>query len=1441
MKKTLFIFLMAILFANFTFAQDFMQQTSGHAGKMQNNTKLSKGTKATLSESFEGTITPPDGWAMSYDNSNPPAGNLMTHSTTYFYTGTKSFRFSSYSSGTPYGQYLITPMINATAGDQTFSFWYRRYSSGSENFRVGWSSTGTNLATDFTWSTTVTNASTTWQQYVKNDLPEGTKYVCIHYNPNNGYNYYLYIDDVAGPVLFQYDNDFSVTALSVPAFPNYEGDIDISATIKNVGAVTQASKNVDFIVGGTSIGTLATGELAPGAEIVLTKTWAATSGTRTIEVELPADDNTVNDTKTTNITVYPEGTLVESFEGTFPPQDWTFEPTNTWSQYSGGAQHGTYCASLYATSTVIEKKLISPKVSIQNGDMLKFYAKIGTAGTHNIKVMYSTSAAGPWTQIGTDAVLTTTMTQYSVDLSSLGTKSEYYLAFAGTTSSYNRIYLDLVEGPAVFSLADDAGITAITAPVTNLTGTYDVIATLRNYGSNVLTSCDILYDVNGITGTYAWTGTLAQSETAQVTIAEDFDFSSAATYTITVSTDLNGDQDASNDEFVTNVTMFEPYTVPVNEGFEAGQTNAVAVGMPLSQTSIVGGGAWIVNSSLTDYNRTPRTGSFNAYLKYSNSRWLFLPVELETGKEYEFSVWARQDDTIATNASIKLAYGSENNAAAMTNEIVAATGIINGDYQKINGTFTATASGTYYMGILGEINASPWYISIDDISIKEVVPALYDAMVVSVEADYYFVGVPMTPNVVVKNNGLMAATFDVDLEITDGAAYSHTETVTVTNLAPGGSYTPAFADVTFTEKGLYEVSATINWVDDQDADNDAKQATYTVFSSEENMAFAYLIYNEAGLPNYAPIMYDLTMPEILVPIADHTADSYVVMAGEFVEGTWYAIDKNVSGIKRFITIDFETGEKTVLNAAFSQFLSEMAYDWTTKTLYGIYLNTTTTYTLVTIDLVTQTVTNVGTGLTGTPITLACDLEGNLFTIFSADGKLYKLSKVDGTATPIGATGLTDIKYIQSMAFDHRNGDVLYWNQQGDVVYGDLYTINTETGLATSVGTLQGLAEIVAFAIPYTPPTYTVTYDANNANATGTAPFDANQYKEIETVTVLGQGTLAVTGYVFKGWNTQADGFGTTYQATNTFLMGSVNVTLYAIWQQAPVAATLTYKISVMANPAQVEAVNNIYDLGTFAGCSSLQYVLIQVNDDNMDLTAFFPVYHEGTIKGNMVWYAAANAWTFMPTVQVFGWNNGANVLSTTFTDQSNNELDIEVHFNYSQCSEANILTYSLPEQIAGATINSESHTIEIKVAGGTVLTSLVATFTLSSAAEATVGGVAQVSGTTPNNFTTDVTYSIKAEDNTTQNWTVKVLVPAGMNDLSNSNIKVYPNPTSGMFVVETANANQIVVYNSTGLIVFSENITDSKVQINLTNEASGIYFIKLIQNGNVTIKKLIKN
>ncbi len=164
--------------------------------------------------------------------------------------------------------------------------------------------------------------------------------------------------------------------------------------------------------------------------------------------------------------------------------------------------------------------------------------------------------------------------------------------------------------------------------------------------------------------------------------------------------------------------------IPYFEGFETGHTNAATLAACWTQVSITGTQTWTANNTNTDYNRSPRTGGWNAYLRYSNEDWMFTAVQLDAGTQYRLRFYARQDGSTGTNASVKASVGTAATEAGMTITVIPETNIVNGNYQKMEAIFQVPTSGVYHLGINGKINGSPWYISIDDISLI-VAPTCY--------------------------------------------------------------------------------------------------------------------------------------------------------------------------------------------------------------------------------------------------------------------------------------------------------------------------------------------------------------------------------------------------------------------------------------------------------------------------------------------------------------------------------------------------------------------------------------------------------------------------------------------------------------------------------------------------------------------------------------------
>lgn len=82
-------------------------------------------------------------------------------------------------------------------------------------------------------------------------------------------------------------------------------------------------------------------------------------------------------------------------------------------------------------------------------------------------------------------------------------------------------------------------------------------------------------------------------------------------------------------------------------------------------------------------------------------------------------------------------------------------------------------------------------------------------------------------------------------------------------------------------------------------------------------------------------------------------------------------------------------------------------------------------------------------------------------------------------------------------------------------------------------------------------------------------------------------------------------------------------------------------------------------------------------------------------------------------------------------------------------------------------------------------------------------------------------------------------------DIMNANnFNVYPNPTNGEFNVSSNSLSKnttIEISNAFGQIILKENITETNSAFNIQNQAKGIYFVKILEQGKISsYKKIIK-
>jgi hypothetical protein len=67
------------------------------------------------------------------------------------------------------------------------------------------------------------------------------------------------------------------------------------------------------------------------------------------------------------------------------------------------------------------------------------------------------------------------------------------------------------------------------------------------------------------------------------------------------------------------------------------------------------------------------------------------------------------------------------------------------------------------------------------------------------------------------------------------------------------------------------------------------------------------------------------------------------------------------------------------------------------------------------------------------------------------------------------------------------------------------------------------------------------------------------------------------------------------------------------------------------------------------------------------------------------------------------------------------------------------------------------------------------------------------------------------------------------------NLLIYPNPTSGIITIDIPYFKQIEIYNINGILIKKTNMRN----IDLSEQAKGVYFVKIITKENMEIKKII--
>lgn len=196
---------------------------------------------------------------------------------------------------------------------------------------------------------------------------------------------------------------------------------------------------------------------------------------------------------------------------------------------------------------------------------------------------------------------------------------------------------------------------------------------------------------------------------------------------------------------------------------------------------------------------------------------------------------------------------------------------------------------------------------------------------------------------------------------------------------------------------------------------------------------------------------------------------------------------------------------------------------------------------------------------GVPMTFVVELDsrltakkddnGNFLYNFNGDG-ILEVDKSNITVSPDGHTITVVCKPVADWKTAIGGKTSVKMTLTGTGVLAAKYFdagkyLNTTGHIKGAIGSLPVVIPANVCRTKMLAPTYTVTYDANGGSGTMTDQNSPYAYGAAATVLTNG---FTRSGYTFTGWNTQADGKGTSCKAGDSINVTG-NIILYAQWSK----------------------------------------------------------------------------------------------------------------------------------------------------------------------------------------------------------------------------------------------------------------------------------------------------
>jgi hypothetical protein len=427
---------------------------------------------------------------------------------------------------------------------------------------------------------------------------------------------------------------------------------------------------------------------------------------------------------------------------------------------------------------------------------------------------------------------------------------------------------------------------------------------------------------------------------------------------------------------------------------------------------------------------------------------------------------------------------------------------------------------------------------------------------------------------------------------------------------------------------------------------------------------------------------------------------------------------------------------------------------------------------------------------------------------TADSNVEQVDITGENATEISHTGCPGIVGTQDLTA-----------QSVDLYLNNIYTIEVTFG--SCGGNYAGVGEV------WIDWNQNLTFDAatesvgTSSGTPGTAPWNA---PVSITFTVPSDAVVGTTRMRVM----QREGGSLPLDPCATFTWGSVmdfgvNISAVPLNDETDI---VSYSFAEQTGDAVIDSENHLVDIEVSAETDVANLVATFTLSDGASATVSTVDQVSGVTSNDFT-----SAVTYLVTAE-----DGIASQEWTVTvsvEQLNDENDILAY------------TFGSGIDYEPAQIDAVEKTVSIWVVEGTDITDLVATFTLSDGATATVATIDQVSGTTSNDFSVPVEYLVTAEDGSTQVWTVTVTIWIGVDSQFNiSNLSISPNPSTGLINLTLTNFADnftYTIYDVEGRVVVKRTVNKHGAYSEAIDlkVAEGTYYLRIDGDGFTQTEKFI--